>query len=43
MSSPTPSIYKRYFTPEQLKDRFLAEPDRGVDVIIPVLHTNELW
>lgn len=43
MSGKPPSIYKRYFTKEELNDRFLSEPDKGVDVLIPVLHTNELW
>lgn len=43
MSEPKPSIFRRYFQPETLVDRFLKEPSRGIDVVIPVLHTNELW
>lgn len=43
MSGKPPSIYRRYFTKEELDDRFLREPQRGIDVLIPVLHTNELW
>lgn len=38
-----PSIYQRYFTQEPLNDRYLREPEEGIDVIIPVMHTNELW
>jgi len=38
-----PSIFRKYFTPETLVDRYLADPSQGVDVIIPVMHTNELW
>ena len=36
-------MFERYFTPEPFTDRFAARPENAVDVIIPVLHTNELW
>lgn len=37
------SIFRRYFEDEPFIDRFLDDPDRAVDVIVPVMHTNELW
>lgn len=37
------SIFQRYYSHEQFLDRFIANPDEGVDVIIPIIHTNELW
>lgn len=35
--------FRSYFNPPPFMDRFATEPDGAVDVIIPVLHTNELW
>ncbi|MGM4906776.1 glycosyltransferase family 2 protein [Tardiphaga sp. 866_E4_N2_1] len=35
--------FKTYFSDPELVDRFEAEPDLAVDVIIPIMHTNELW
>jgi glycosyltransferase involved in cell wall biosynthesis len=37
------SIFARYYEFEPFIDRFEVESDRAVDVIIPVIHTNELW
>jgi len=37
------SIFSEYYTDKPLVDRFVADPTRAVDVIIPVIHTNELW
>jgi hypothetical protein len=41
--SSNQSIYKEYFTPKPLTDRFLTDAENGIEVIIPVFHTNELW
>lgn len=37
------SIFKTYYSPESFVDRFLSDPLDAIDVIIPVIHTNELW
>ena len=37
------SIFKRLFSEEEFIDRFANDSTHAVDVIIPVLHTNELW
>jgi hypothetical protein len=37
------SNFHQFFTPEALADRLLTEPEEGVDVLIPVRHTNVLW
>lgn len=37
------SIFSQYFSSEQVHDRYLDSPEGTVDVIIPVIHTNELW
>jgi hypothetical protein len=37
------SFLRRYVELPSFVDRFAHEPDKAVDVIIPVLHTNELW
>jgi hypothetical protein len=39
----TDSIFARYYAPEAFVDRFSHRPDGALDVIIPVLNTNELW
>lgn len=39
----TESIFQRYYKPEKLADRFARDPSGAIDVIIPVIHTNELW
>jgi hypothetical protein len=43
MSDNDISIFQRYYSEELFIDRFLAEPEAAVDVIIPVIHSNELW
>lgn len=37
------SIFKRYYSEEPFVDRFLGDSQHAVDVIIPIIHTNELW
>jgi hypothetical protein len=37
------SIFQRYYRPEPFEDRFTRDPSGAIDVIIPVIHTNELW
>lgn len=37
------SIFHRYYTNEAFQDRFISNPIDSVDVLIPVIHTNELW
>jgi hypothetical protein len=37
------SIFARYYASETFVDRYATSPDGAVDVIIPVLYTNELW
>lgn len=39
----TESIFQRYYRPEPFVDRFARDRDGAIDVIIPVIHTNELW
>jgi hypothetical protein len=42
MNEKSDSIFRRYYATEPFVDRFLVEQE-AVDVIIPVIHTNELW
>jgi len=37
------SIFREFYTAQPFVDRYLEQPGKGVDVIIPVIHTNELW
>ena len=37
------SIFARYYAIQEFVDRFLQRPEGAIDVIIPVLNTNELW
>lgn len=37
------SIFQEYYSEQHLYDRYLTDSDKAIDVIIPVLHTNELW
>jgi Glycosyl transferase family 2 len=37
------SIFARYYADEAFVDRFAHRPEGAIDVIIPVLNTNELW
>jgi hypothetical protein len=39
----TDSIFKQYYNDSPFLDLFLTSPDQAVTVIIPVVHTNELW
>ena len=43
MTEPQTSIFQRYYSDEPFVDRYLTNPDGAVDVIIPVIHSNELW
>jgi hypothetical protein len=38
-----PSTFERYYASDTLVDRFAKDRARAVDVIIPLMHTNELW
>lgn len=38
-----PSIFQKYYAPDVFEDRFAHHSDDAVDVIIPIIHTNELW
>lgn len=42
-TSDEPSIFSLYYSDETFVDRYAQNPDEAVDVIIPVIHTNELW
>lgn len=37
------SIFKEFYTDVEFVDRFETDKDNAVDVIIPIIHTNELW
>jgi len=37
------SIFARYYSKERFIDRFKKETKDSVDVIIPIMNTNELW
>lgn len=39
----TESIFATYYADVPFVDRFETQPERSVDVIIPIIHTNELW
>lgn len=39
----TESIFQRYYANEPFEDRFASDPTDAMDVIIPIIHTNELW
>ena len=36
-------IFARYYAKEEFVDRYASRPEGAVDVIIPVLASNELW
>ena len=40
---PPTSIFRSYFTQESFFDRFVSDSSDAVDVLIPVMHTNDLW
>jgi glycosyltransferase involved in cell wall biosynthesis len=38
------SIFQNYYDEkQQFMDRYETEPEKGIDVIIPIIHTNEIW
>ena len=37
------SIFREYYTERPFVDRFTTQPEGAIDVIVPVIHTNELW
>lgn len=37
------NIFKKYFTEEDFVDRYESRKEEPVDVIIPLINTNELW
>lgn len=37
------SIFAEYYQPTEIVDRFATDRARAVDVIIPIIHTNEIW
>jgi len=37
------SIFREYYADKPFIDRYLTEAKDAIDVIIPVVHTNELW
>ena len=43
INESTKSIFNRYYSSEVFIDRYMIDPKDAVDVIIPVIHTNELW
>jgi hypothetical protein len=43
MDKTQKSIFQTYYRDAEFFDRYIEHPDGAVDVIIPVIHTNELW
>jgi hypothetical protein len=43
MNEHEKSIFREFYTEQPFVDRYLKHPEQGIDVIIPVIHTNELW
>jgi glycosyltransferase involved in cell wall biosynthesis len=37
------SIFREYYADKPFIDRYLTQTNDAVDVIIPIVHTNELW
>jgi hypothetical protein len=37
------SIFQEYYAAQPFEDRFARDPLNAIEVIIPVIHTNELW
>ncbi len=37
------SIFEEYYSDIPFWDKFVHSPDGAVDVIVPIIHTNELW
>jgi hypothetical protein len=42
-SESQPSIFRKYYSEIPFVDRYAANPAGAIDVIIPVIHSNELW
>jgi len=43
MDKKTKSIFFQYYTQGEFIDKYKQSRKGAVDVIIPVIHTNELW
>lgn len=43
MDKPIKSIFREYYENPPFVDRYASDPGGAIDVIIPVMHTNELW
>src|SRR5437763_15614085 len=43
MENTQDSIFREYYNEHTFVDRFETDRSAAVDVIIPVIHTNELW
>lgn len=43
MNRSTKSIFREYYEKPAFVDRYDGNPAGAIDVIIPVIHTNELW
>jgi hypothetical protein len=39
----TSSIFEEYYASRPFEDRFARDPSNAIEIIIPVIHTNELW
>jgi hypothetical protein len=37
------SIFRKYYFDQPFVDRFHTSPEGAIDVLVPVMHTNELW
>lgn len=43
MKKNSESIFHRYYHPEPFKDRYAERPDGAIEVLIPIIHTDEMW
>lgn len=43
MRENSTSIFREYYQDTPFVDRYAREPERAVDLIVPVIHTNEIW
>lgn len=43
MANSDISVFQKLYGSHEFVDRFLLDSHRAVDVIIPIIHTNELW
>jgi len=37
------SIFQEYYSPQKFVDRYKQNPQYAIDVIVPIIHSNELW